>query len=428
MYYVCIEPLNTLIMRTFVERGRTFAWGVFAAILAVGSGFVVSCSDVDPDEEDNVFEPIELSSRTKSFVTEGNRFAIQLLQEVERQEGKSFMVSPLSLNLALGMLLESAPQCEDADKVMDMLGYPEGSREEIREFADLMMERLPQMDKKTTVSLANLAVTDSDKGKINPDFAQSARTYYHALTESMSFSNPGKVAERVNDWAYERTEKMIREVVRESDVKDWTFLLANALYFKGKWMGPFEKGKTGDEMFHSGSGVDVKVKMMKKSDKIDYGENKTCQAVNLPYGNGAFSMQVYLPKAGIDVEGLLYSPENITSLPFSLHEVDLWLPRFSIEKKVDLKDILESMSGGAILRCPYYVLDVPSALSAAFQVASIKVDEEGTEAAAVTVVGGKLTAAPSGEKAVFHADRPFVFTITETSTQAVLFAGVYRGE
>ena len=141
-------------MRTFVERGRTFAWGVFAAMLAVGSGFVVSCSDVDPEEEDNVFEPIELSSRTKSFVSEGNRFAFQLLQEVERQEGKSFMVSPLSLNLALGMLMESAPQCDDADKVMDMLGYPEGSREEIREYADLMMERLPRMDKKTTVSMA----------------------------------------------------------------------------------------------------------------------------------------------------------------------------------------------------------------------------------------------------------------------------------
>jgi hypothetical protein len=60
-------------MRTFVERGRTFAWGVFAAILAVGSGFAVSCSDVDPEEEDNVFEPIEQSSRTKSFVSEGNR-------------------------------------------------------------------------------------------------------------------------------------------------------------------------------------------------------------------------------------------------------------------------------------------------------------------------------------------------------------------
>ena len=414
-------------MRTFVERGRTFAWGVFAAMLAVGSGFAVSCSDVDPDEEDNVFEPIELSSRTKSFVSEGNRFAFQLLQEVERQEGKSFMVSPLSLNLALGMLLESAPQCDDADKVMDMLGYPEGSREEISEYADLMMERLPHMDKKTTVSMANLAVTNSDKGKINPDFAQSAQTYYHALTESMSFSNPGKVAERVNGWAYERTEKMIPEVIGESEVKDWTFLLANALYFKGKWIAPFEKGQTADERFHSGSGKDIQVKM-KKSDKIGYGENNACQAVNLSYGNGAFSMQVYLPKAGIDVEGLLYSPENITSLPFSLHEVDLWLPRFSIEKKVDLKDILESMSGGAILRCPYYVLDVPSVLSAAFQAASIKVDEEGTEAAAVTVVGGKLMDAPQGKKAVFHADRPFVFTITETSTQAVLFAGVYRGE
>ena len=415
-------------MRTFVERGRTFAWGVFAVLLAVGSGFAVSCSDVDPEEEDNVFEPIELSSRTKSLVDEGNRFAFELLQEVERQEGKSFMVSPLSLNLALGMLLESAPQCEDADKVMDMLGYPEGSREEIREYADLMMERLPRMDKKTTVSMANLAVTNSDKGKINPDFAQSAQTYYHAQTESMSFSNPGKVAERVNDWAYERTEKMIPEVIGESEVKDWTFLLANALYFKGKWIAPFEKGQTADERFHSGSGKDIKVKMMKKSDKIGYGENNACQAVDLPYGNGAFSMQVYLPKAGIDVEGLLYSPENITSLPFSLHEVDLWLPRFSIEKKVDLKDILESMSGGAILRCPYYVLDAPSVLSAAFQAASIKVDEEGTEAAAVTVVGGKLTDAPQGKKAVFHADRPFVFTITETSTQAVLFAGVYRGE
>ncbi len=415
-------------MRTFVERGRTFAWGVFAVLLAVGSGFAVSCSDVDPEEEDNVFEPIELSSRTKSFVSEGNRFAFQLLQKVERQEGKSFMVSPLSLNLALGMLLESAPQCEDADKVMDMLGYPEGSREEIREYADLMMERLPRMDKKTTVSMANLAVTNSDKGKINPDFAQSAQTYYHAQTESMSFSNPGKVAERVNDWAYERTEKMIPEVIGESEVKDWTFLLANALYFKGKWIAPFEKGQTADERFHSGSGKDIQVKMMKKSDKIGYGENNACQAVDLPYGNGAFSMQVYLPKAGIDVEGLLYSPENITSLPFSLHEVDLWLPRFSIEKKVDLKDILESMSGGAILRCPYYVLDAPSVLSAAFQAASIKVDEEGTEAAAVTVVGGKLTDAPQGKKAVFHADRPFVFTITETSTQAVLFAGVYRGE
>ena len=174
--------------------------------------------------------------------------------------------------------------------------------------------------------------------------------------------------------------------------------------------------------------------MMKLDGKeFGYGETDLCQIVSLPYGNGNFAMTVFLPKSGHTVSELTAEMAK-GALPrfFGSAEVDLWLPRFETKYHIQLKDILCKMGMPTAFnpgKADFLAMcDQSSYVDFVQQDAIVKVDEEGTEAAAVTVIGMEYAAAGPTRKAVFHADHPFLYLITETSTGAVLFAGKYGGQ
>jgi len=173
--------------------------------------------------------------------------------------------------------------------------------------------------------------------------------------------------------------------------------------------------------------------MMKLAGReFSYGETDLCQIVNLPYGNGNFEMTVFLPKSGHTVSELTAEMAK-GALPrfFGSAEVDLWLPRFETKYHIQLNDILCRMGMPTAfnpVKADFLAMcDQNSYVDFVQQDAIVKVDEEGTEAAAVTVIGMEMAAAVPPGKAVFHADHPFLYLITETSTGAVLFAGKYGG-
>ena len=210
--------------------------------------------------------------------------------------------------------------------------------------------------------------------------------------------------------------------------------LVNALYFKSEWKEKFPKGSTAGETFTDEAGNKGKVQMMKLAGKeFGYEETDLCQIVNLPYGNGNFAMTVFLPKSGHTISELTAEMAKGTSPKFfGRAEVDLWLPRFETKYHIQLKDILCSMGMPTAFnpgKADFLAMcDQSSYVDFVQQDAIVKVDEEGTEAAAVTVIGMELAAAGPTRKAVFHADHPFLYLITETSTGAVLFAGKYGGQ
>ena len=408
---------------------------------------MLGCSKTQPEgvpadepivvEGDNTLVPIELTTRGKGFVENGNTFAYKLLQEVEAQQAGSFTLSPLSLNLAFGLLLEAAEEGEVLDEVCEVLGFKDGGREEVRQYCTTMLSRLPEMDKLSKVLMSNLVVTNSQIGKTDPAFEKAAVDFYDALVRNMSFRPRQEVVRFVNDWAYEHTEKMIREVLSEGDLSDMTTaVLANALYFNGNWTNRFKKNDTSKETFKPESGKSKKVEMMKQKEQFSIGGIENASVLRLPYGNKAFAMDVYLPREDRSVREVIDElAQGAPRIFWSSGEVDLWLPKFGNSGRIELETILKEMGMSAAFESDWLKLfseENLSAIQKVFQVSSIDVSENGTEAAAVTVTGGWFTydgETPTKPKTfVFHADHPFVYTITETTTGAILFAGVYRGE
>ena len=414
---------------------KKMLWILAAALLTLvtlGCG-KINNEDNKEDDGDNTFTPISLSTKQSGYVSAGNTFSWRLIERVdaysEKEKEENWFISPLSLQIALGMLLNGA-QGETATEICELLGYGAGETAEINAYCKLLLEQLPKLDKKTELALANAIFYNKDYN-IKKSFKETVSSNYSAGFEGLDFSKSSSV-NTINDWCSKQTKGMVPKVIDEIDSGMLAFLI-NALYFKSEWANKFPKGNTSDESFTQEDNTAGKVKMMKLEGKtFAYAENDVYQAVRLPYGNGAYAMNVLLPKKGNTVHDItaLIAKEGWVSPGSSLAEVDLWLPRFESKYHIRLNDVLQQMgmvrsfSGIADFLAMF---DTPSYVDFVQQDTAIKVDEEGTEAAAVTVIGMRKNAYTPPQKVVFHVDHPFLYLITESSTGAVLFAGKFNG-
>jgi serpin B len=281
--------------------------------------------------------------------------------------------------------------------------------------------------------IANTVYVNKDY-TLNPKFVKLANDYYDATPESRNFKD-GRTLDVINKWASDHTEKMVEKVLDTNSFDtDAVSYLLNAIYFKGVWANKFLKSETKDEEFE---GVENKLPMMHQERELAYSENEDCQVVRLPYGNHAYTMTILLPRKGKTVEKVL---EGLTCESWRQKYqylgsalVDLKLPRFETKTDVGLNDIMKSLGMPLAFtddaEFPYFC-DVPTKIDMMKQVARIKLDEEGTEAAAVTVIGmvKATSVAPTEPRRVnFHATRPFLYVISEQSTGAIFFIGQYLG-
>ena len=269
-----------------------------------------------------------------------------------------------------------------------------------------------------------------------PDFVSKAKLYYNADVETRDFYD-GKTRDVINKWANDHTMGMIPEVLKEGefDPKAVSYLL-NAIYFKGAWAKKFDKDNTKDEEFEAGNGTEKKlVPMMHQEKKFNYTENELCQALSLPYGNGAYSMTILLPKEGKTINDVL---STLTAETWKRYQwmgsaiADVKLPRFETDSDIDLKPIMTALGmpkafDRLLAEFPYFC-DVPTYIELMKQVAKIKVNEAGTEAAAVTVIGSIGAQGEKPQRFSFHANRPFLYVISEQSTGAIFFIGKYVGD
>lgn len=388
------------------------------------------------DDGNNPYSPIALTTKQTEFVTAGNSFAGRFIDKIDenalKQKQNEWIVSPLSLQLALGMLLNGA-QGETAAEICRTLGYGEGETAEINAWAKLMLEQLPKLDKKTDLALAD-AIFYNKTMTLKAPYKDAVGTSYKATFEALDFTKTKASADVINKWCDKQTKGLIPHVLNEVDPAYLAYLV-NALYFKSQWQKKFAKGDSGNETFYQEDGSKGKVKMMKQDGKkFQYGETEVWQAIRLPYGNGNFAMTVVLPKEGHtvrEISAALGKGEKV----FTTWEVeaDLWLPRFETQYHIGLNDILKDMGMPQSFtpKADFKAMsDYASFVGFVQQDAVIKVDEEGTEAAAVTVIGMLSAAAPIAppQKVVFHADHPFLYLITESSTGTILFAGKYSGK
>lgn len=370
-------------------------------------------------------KPIQLSDIQKVRVTQDNDFAFDLMkQTLANTDSSNVFISPLSVSICLGMVWngavgETKSQMETALKLTGM------SEKEINEYYKLMQTKLPLIDPGTKLSISN-AIWYHNSFSVKPDFLKINADYFNATSKGLDFTKPASL-ETINGWAKEKTNGLIPKVLNFID-PDARMLLMNAIYFKGTWVQKFDKKNTREADFTNEKNTKVKVNMMQQEHEFPYTEDDFAQYLDLPYGNKAFNMTVILPKS----QNTIGSEFPLTSAMFgnalkNMYEqkVQVSMPRFEVKNKFKLNNMLQAMG-----------MELPFAESADFTGMSdsrplfigfvqhdtyVRVDEEGTEAAAVTTTGMYTTSLPQIK--IFNVNKPFYFVIREKSSGIVLFMG-----
>ncbi len=405
-------------------------------------------NDEPLSNEGNDYKPIELTRAEQELVTANNDFAFNLFRKAGPrptnaadicfvEPNKSTILSPISITYALGMLNNGAAG-ETQAQINKVLGFGETGADGINAFCQKMLTEAPKLDKLTKVMIANTIYIN--KGyQLKPDFVTKAKSYYDAEPETRDFAD-GKTMDVINQWGSDHTEKMIEKVLNEDEFNPLAVsYLLNAIYFKGAWAEKFDKANTKDEAFRKEDNQEVQVPMMHQEHEFNYTEDEDCQALCLPYGNNAYRMTILLPKEGRTVYSLAQKLSAKTWQRYqwmgSTAIVDVKLPRFESKTGVDLKPVMSALGmpnafDYRLAEFPNFC-NVPIFIDLMKQVARIKLSEEGTEAAAVTMIGlfESINSTPKEPKHVnFHATSPFIYVISEQSTGAIFFIGQYMGD
>ena len=334
----------------------------------------LSCSKTsgNPDSGDGLpafpkaaheIDRVPLTRAEEAFVQAGNQFAWKLTKKVwDEGEKKSIILSPLSVQYALGMLGNGA-DAEISAQLASVLGY-EGT-DAINEFCAKLIETLPQVDTSVTLALAD-GVLVNDKFTPKAPFKSAVETYYDALVESMSFADPQAVMKYVNDWCEKHTYGRIKEVLKQVNPAAIMYIM-NAIFFHADWTTSFDKAATRDENFRNLAGATSKVGMMHRTLETRYGENDFGQAVSLPYGNGKYVLTLYLPEKSDDLATL----PDAKQLPpaYETCRVILSLPRFNTEHTAV---IISLRSATSSLTTAFFSL-IPSVSSIYLRVSSSSV-------------------------------------------------------
>lgn len=413
------------------SKFSTLFFLAFTTILLVAS-CEKSNSEINKDLPDPI--KIDLRSSEAKMVKSDQQFAFEFFANVFNEEAAdkddNFMVSPLSLSMALAMTWNGADgETKQAmQKVLRLDGY---SDEEVNEYYKKLREALLKTDPSTKLAIANSIWTNKNV-VIDSDFIKVNQDYFNSVVKSVDFAD-SKTVNELNQWAAENTNNLIDHVIDETDPMALMYLM-NAIYFKGVWTSEFDAKNTTKKPFFYMNGKSKNVDMMHQKTDFNYTENQLLQMVELPYGNQAFSMLVLLPKEGkmlADIISDLQKGDSWTALASGLRksDVDLYLPKFKTEYSKRLNDALINMGMGIAFdpsRADFSRMsDHDAFISFVDQFTYISTDEVGTEAAAVTVVG-ELTSYQPPRTVTFNANRPFIYIIQENSTGSILFMGAVK--
>lgn len=356
-------------------------------------------------------------------------FAWVLFRESSANKG-NIMISPASVYLALGMALNGA----DGDTKEAMLKALKAngiSEEALNTACRDLVTLLTTKNKKTELSIANSIWYRT--GYIpDPAFLKKNADYFRAAAQARDFSSPETLA-AINGWVKEATKGTIDKIVDQIDPLVIMYLI-NAVYFKSEWLNPFEGSKTSDSVFKSPGG-DVTAKFMHREGAMEYIDKDGAKGVILPYADENFRFFAVLPKEGQDPRGLIASLDgsSLDSLLASVKNgnVELALPKFKTRYEDSLVNEMEKLGMGVAFNpdAADFSLMNEKRLKDLY-ITEIKhktfcnVDELGTEAAAVTSIEMRTTAAQPTEGIRISFDRPFVYGIVDTVSGSPLFLGI----
>lgn len=366
--------------------------------------------------------------KASQLIAADNEFAFKLFKEIHNlAEEDNYMVSPLSVSIALGMTYNGA---DGATKTAfeETLGFAGFTRHEINVVHGALIEHLLKVDPKVTFEIANSIWVNQDYTLLS-EFSDSNAFYYDAEINSLDFYSPGAVG-IINNWISDKTHEKITEVLDAIPPATIMYLI-NAIYFYGSWQYEFDKKQSGPMNFTFEDGSSEQVEGMAMTASLPLAYNDKFTAIELPYGNNKFSMMLMLPKDSYNVDDVIgdMNSESWETWTENLVETNLTLrmPKFKYEFKTLLNDHLKNMGlgvafgGGA--EFPLMVEESQNLyISRVIHKTFIDVNEEGTEAAAVTVVEMELTSIGDNSISI-TIDRPFIYVIREKTSGALVFMG-----
>lgn len=390
----------------------------------------LSCTD-DVEEQSILptMQPIELNVTEKEMAAQQGNFASTLSLELCRQLGDekmdNWLVSPFSLQCALGMLSNGA-NGETHDEILYTLGLSQYSQEEVNAYFKKLIEGLHTVNSAITVKTAN-SVWGNAGVPLKEDFQKTNIENYAATVSQLDFSDPSAV-DKINAWCNQTTEGLIPSILEEVNPTATVYLL-NSLYFKARWESEFAPEKTQEGDFNTSSGKVVKADFMQTQRMAAYVENEWFTSTSLSYQNDSYVMRLILPQPEISIDQVLQALSESDGNLWKnvvLADINLKIPRFTLENKMDLIPALQAlgMKTAFTNEADFSSMsDIATYISLVQQATRLKVDEEGSEGAAVTVIEGDLMSPLPEEKVDFFLDRPFLFQILEPATGTVLFMG-----
>ncbi len=403
-----------------------------ALVFVAGTtGQMTSCEE--QPAKDLPAEPvqIDLTMKQREVVKSANMFAFDLFKPIVsgEAEGTNIMISPFSITSALSMSLNGAAG-GTFDAVKSALRYDGQSLGEINETYRRLVREMVPVDERVKMEIAN-SVWAENNFPVKKEFMDALREWYLAEARNFDVTDPGSV-DLINGWIEEKTHDRIQKMISQLD-RDLVMLIINAVYFNGKWKHQFDARLTADRPFYVSPGNPVSVPMMFQKQKFALARMDKVTLVELPYGQGNYSMVVALPDDGIspaDIAGGLDAGKWdawMEGLSYGPTEVELYMPKFKYQYKRKLNDDLISLGMGPAFEPGTAdfsrISDIEIFISFVLHQTFIENKEEGTEAAAATVIGFTRTSLPP-EPEVVNLDRPFLYFIRETTTGTIVFMGL----
>lgn len=387
---------------------------------------MTDCEELPPaDEQPN---QITLNKKAAEIVEADQQFAFEIFREVYGlTDQENIMISPLSISYALGMTYNGAAgtTLEAFDSVLHFDGL---TNTEVNESYKDLMDQLVTLDEKVEFCIAN-SIWYREGYTCEEDFLNINKTYFDAAVEALDFSDPAAV-DIINNWIAEKTNDKIENMLNVIPADAFMYLV-NAIYFNGKWRYQFDPEETIEKNFFLEGGEIHQADFMRINGGFNYTSHDKFTAVELPYGDSTFSMVLMLPGSNVTVGELVTEMDAAAWESWftgsAMTNVQVELPKFTFGFKELLNEPLTDLGlGEAFGPCANFSKIRPENdlfISRVIHQSFIDVQEEGTEAAAATIVEMSFTSIDDPIPVMFIADRPFLFVIRENSTGVIAFMG-----
>jgi serpin B len=356
-----------------------------------------------------------------------NRFGFELLAQArQKAAGMNVFLSPAGLAFALSMVQNGA-KGETLQQMAATLQVKDIAQVDLNTANKALLDRLTSLDPKLKLEIANGLWTDKN-AVIEPEFAAVNKSAFNAEVFSADFKDPAFV-KTINDWVSDHTDGKIPQMMQGPLDPMLRLIVLDAIYFKGAWLDPFDRGRTRDLPFTLAGGLAVQHPRMVRSGEFSYCEDDAFQAVELPYAGGEVSMDVFLPKGSLDEFLRTFTAENFEQWTGRMESRrgTLELPRFKLQNEYDLKGVLAAMGMPlAFTRQANFsgISQERLYISWVKQKTYVDVNEEGTVAAAATGIGARASMVRR-EPPAFRmvVDHSFLVVLRERKSGLILFLG-----